>query len=165
MTQSPKIISNRGRGEWRLLAGFVFIGFGLAFWAVTSHETAGEPNGRVWARLITGVAIFVGLCIVLFKSVVVLYPEQRQVVQGILFVRKLVHRRVWSFSDFQRVEIRWWLDEGTYVSAVVLVPAGGQKVWLRSYSNEPAAGPSENAIAFAKELSDTIGVPHEIRGA
>ena len=163
MNQSFRIYDLWGRNVFRLSVGSVWLGFGIVFWWGMSQEPDAHSKGWWSVWVIVAMAAIPGLLILALRRLVFLDLERRQFERVVFLFGWVIHRRSWPFSAVRCIEVRHGPSGDGHGCLVGFVPASGSPVWLRSFANEPATGPSEQAAGFAKELTETTGLKYEVR--
>jgi len=114
--------------------------------------------------LMFGVAIVAGLYIGLFRIIVTVDPDSRRISRETNLCGVKIRRRVWTTSDFQRIELRHHASSGdpgdNYQTDVWLRHLSGSAIFIRVFWS-PRDRPSQEAVAFAGELGKSIGLPCE----
>ena len=160
------------RRDWiRLLVGFVFLGFGLFGWAIFPWPGLGSslPTTGKWIiGLLAAACSIAGSCIICFRRLVFIDPEHRELILVSYFLYLPFRRRILSFGDLREVQVLHQRseggdgEEGGYYCWVGILPAAGRVIWLKTF-NSPKAGPSDEALAFAREVAATTGLKLEVR--
>jgi len=152
------------RRDWiRLAVGFGLTGFGVFFCWVCFQDSDWRADERWIGYSLASMAYIPGILIISLRRLVMLDPICHQLRRVIFLLYIPIHRRCWGFSELRSVEARHESsgDDG-YCCMVGVVPASGSIIWIRTFIS-PASGPSEEAVAFAKELALTTGLHYEIR--
>lgn len=150
-------------GKLPLLAGLLllFIAFMIGYVTVTERTT---PFDRLCA--VIAITVFGGLGTLFIGSrskFTVLVPERRLIGITTLFTIPL-KRNSWDFADFSRVEVRLVPGpRGSHAPCTFLCPKGDspsvQTHYYPAYSQI-----SDQQLAEARRLADTMGLPLAVPG-
>lgn len=163
MNDSSRIYDLWGRYEYQLLVGLVFLGFSAAFWYIMFHQNEAAIDGRWLVYVIVALGMITGVAIISLRRLVFLDLAHHQFTRTVRLFGFAIHGRSWSFSALRCIQAQHGAVEGGYYCYVGFVPLSGSPIWLRSFTNEPATGPSNEAFGFAQELANTTGLPYEVR--
>lgn len=164
------VISPRGRN--RVWGGILALGVPT----LLVYVYAADPSSHEWhvsgiAKLLCQflmvtmlVTMFAaGLYFTLFVRTVILDIPGGSVIRLTRLFGKIIHRKVWSLSEFRRIELNHRCagqDTDTFQSDVGIGHRSGGIVWLRAFHVKSDKPPTE-ALAFVKELSEMTGLRYE----
>ena len=152
--------------DWvRLLAGSIFLSFGLVFgWIFFREpEIAFTSKFGMWATyalviLCCGSGAFI-LC---FRQLVFIDSERGELSKVTYLFYIAVHKRTLAFTDLREVQALHRSDDGGYACWVGILPVSGGIIWLRTF-NSPETGPSEESQAFAQGVAAATRLKLEVR--
>lgn len=165
------------RGISRVWCGVFLFGLPLLLllgWLLDPSALEGQVTGI--ARLLTlallsvlGFAsISAGIYYVFFERLVRLDPKAGCVTSEIQVWGTTIRRRAWQVSEFRHIEVRHRPHgdgpSDTFQTDVGIRHSSGFVLWLRGYWSS-ATGPSSDALAFTRELSDTTGLLYDKNAA
>ena len=135
-----------------------------------------DPSSREWhvsgmtKVLCQGLFLFMlvafyaaGLYVTLFVKTIVLDIPGGGVTRTTRFFGKIIHRKVWSISEFTRIELNHHCagsDTDTFQSDIGIRHRSGAVIWLRAFLIE-SDKPSPEALTFAKQLGEVTGLRYE----
>jgi hypothetical protein len=177
MNQPRQIFVTTPQGKMRLCAGAFLLGLPALFvssWLLDPSQWEWHVAGierlvcEILILLMLALAVGAGVHITLFRTIVALDRACGSISREISVWGVTVHRRVWRMSDFQRIELRHHaFGEGpgdAYQTDVRLRHSSGHVIWLRAFLSPPEA-PSPEAVAFAGNLGENMGLALEIKKA
>lgn len=122
-----------------------------------------RPGDRWIAYAVSGMAVGPGLLITSLRRLVLVDSSQQQVTRALFLFYVPIHRRRWPFAALRDIEVRHEsCGDDDYSCMIGFVPLVGPVIWVRTFT-AAAAGPSEESLAFAQELSLATGLPYEIK--
>ena len=174
MNQFPTTYVISPRGGARVWVGILALGlpaflvYIYAFPADSSNSewhVAGAAKVLCQSLLVFMLAgmLAAGLYLTLFVRTVVLDMQNGSVTRFTHVFGKIIHRKVWSLSEFTRIELKHRCagsDTDTFQSDVGMRHRSGVVVWLRAFLIE-SENPSPKALTFVKELSEKTGLRYE----
>jgi len=120
-----------------------------------------DPACSEWH--VSGAAKVLWVSLMLFVRTVLLDIQIGRGTRLACVFGRIIHSKVWNLAEFTRIALNHGCggsDTDTFQSDVGIRHRSGVVVWLRAFLVE-SGNPSPEALAFAKQLSDTTGLRYE----
>lgn len=174
MSQFPTTYVISPRGKSRVWAAIFALG--LPTFLAYNYFYPADPSSSEWhvsgaakvfcqflLVVILGGMFAAGLYLTLVVRTVVLNIQLGSVTRLTRVFGKIVRRKVWSLSEFTRIELTHRCagsDTDTFQSDVGMRHRSGEVVWLRPFLIE-GEKPSPEALTFVEQLSEATGLRYE----